>query len=306
MDYLITGASGFLGSSVLSALSDSNTLALGRTCPTSWPTSRFIQADLLDLPRLSQILTRLKPRHILHLAGATPPASPQTLYRTNVLGTSNLLQALQSANLPARVVLAGSAAELGPVPAHLLPSDESTPCRPPSGYALSKWAASYLARSAAPPLEVIAARIFNPIGPGLPASQAFGRFASLLLDPASDPLRLALANLDARRDFIDVRDVARALIALARQGRPAHLYHVGTGLSRPVADGLHLLIRLSARNVLIETHPPTRPAIPSDSRADIHKIRLHTGWTPRIPFEQSLSDLWQHALRHSPSSRHVA
>ena len=98
------------------------------------------------------------------------------------------------------------------------------------------------------PLEVMVARVFNPIGPGTPVSQALGRFASRLAEPGPDPLELAVGDLDSRRDFIDVRDVARAMVELAQRGRPGLVYHVGTGQSHRVGDGLDRLVQLSGRS----------------------------------------------------------
>ncbi len=88
---------------------------------------------------------------------------------------------------------------------------------PRDAYGRSKYLATSAGLAERSPLEVMVARVFNPIGPGTPPTQAFGRFADRLTDPDADPLDLVVGDLDARRDFIDVRDVARAMIALALQ-----------------------------------------------------------------------------------------
>ena len=194
------------------------------------------------------------------------------------------------------MVLAGSAAELGPVPVGDLPVGEDYPCRPGDAYGLSKWLATTAGLAARPPLEVIVARVFNPVGPGQPGSQALGRFADLLNDPGPDPLHLTVGDLDARRDFIDVRDVARAFIALALLGHPGQVYHVGTGRSHRVREGLDGLIGLSGRKVEVEVDPlRSRGRGPDDSRADPTRLMTHTGWRPEIGWEQSLADLWDEA-----------
>jgi GDP-4-dehydro-6-deoxy-D-mannose reductase len=137
------------------------------------------------------------------------------------------------------------------------------------------------------------ARIFNAIGPGMPLSLAFGRFAARLAEPGHASDRLRVGDMRSRRDFIDARDVASALIALALSGRPRTVYHVGSGQSRAVGEGFERLIRLSGRAVAIETPAPGDAAGESpDCRADITRIRTHTGWSPSIPWEQSLADLW--------------
>ncbi len=151
-------------------------------------------------------------------------------------------------------------------------------------------------------LEVLVARVFNPIGPGLPETQAFGRFAARLSEPGPDPLPLSVGDLDSRRDFVDVRDVARAMIALAVEGRKRLVYHVGTGQSHKVGEGLDMLIELSGRAVQIEVDPflGNRRG-PADSRADISRIVAHTGWQPRFTWQESLADLWREAADHERS-----
>jgi nucleoside-diphosphate-sugar epimerase len=297
--WLVTGATGFLGSHVLHALGAlpgpaAEVVVLGRRRPEGWPASSFVPADLDDAEGVRLAVEPLAPSVVIHTAGRTPPAPADQLYRTNALGTVHLLDALRQT--PARVVLAGSAAELGPVERADLPVGESYPCRPAGAYGLSKWLATAAGLAARPPLEVVVARIFNPIGPGLAATQAFGRFAAGLRAHDPDPLTLIAGDLDSRRDFIDVRDVARALIALATLGRPGLVYHVGTGCSHRVGDGLERLIRLSGRAVHVESRPePVGARGPIDSRADIRRIVEHTGWRPQISWDQSLEDLWDDA-----------
>jgi GDP-4-dehydro-6-deoxy-D-mannose reductase len=175
-----------------------------------------------------------------------------------------------------------------------LPVAEPCPCNPIDAYGRSKWFATVAGLAERPPLEVNVARVFNPIGPCMPHAQAFGEFADQLASKMADPLPLVVGNLEIRRDFIDVRDVARALVAVALRGRSGLVYHVGTGESRRVGDGLDELIRLSGRSVKLCMDPRrSQRRAPLDSRADIRRIVDHTCWTPRVPFEQSLVDLWQ-------------
>ncbi len=301
--WLITGATGFLGRHLLDVLdtelaqerrTGETVLVLGRQCPEGWPEQRFVKADLDDPEGLRQAITLIAPDQVIHTAGHTPPAPDEALYRGNFWATIRLLNALRSLRRRVRVTLAGSAAELGPVPAALLPVDESYPCGPIDAYGRSKYLATIAGLAERPPLEVAVARVFNPIGPGLPPTQAFGEFAVQLTAPTADPLPLVVGNLEARRDFIDVRDVARALVAVALRGQPRLIYHVGTGRSRPVSEGLDMLVRLSGRSVRVCVDPRRRARKePVDSRANIGRITAQTGWMPTIPFEQSLADLWQ-------------
>jgi nucleoside-diphosphate-sugar epimerase len=300
---LLTGASGFLGRSLVRLLREQigpdRVVEAGRDARHHDPRAAFRRVDLLDPESLTALILELAPAVVYHLAGKTPPGEPSEFYRQNTLATVHLLDALRELDRPCRVVLVGSAAELGPVPAESLPVDEQYRCRPSGPYGLSKWLATSAGLAARPPLDVVVARVFNPIGPGLPASQALGRFADELARE-SGPIHLEVGDLEACRDFVDSRDVARALVALGSRGRPGQIYNVGTGRSHRVGDGLDRLIALSGREVSVEADPArTRSPGPSDSRADIALIAREAGWAPEIPWERSVADLWEDARERS-------
>jgi nucleoside-diphosphate-sugar epimerase len=315
--WLVTGASGFVGRHVLDALTSgeglstrsvSKVIALGRRRPADWPEDRFLAVDLNDSTNLREALRRTPPDFVIHTAGRTPPADDDELYRANFWATTHLLSVLRSLDKPIRIVLSGSAAELGPVETANLPVGEDYVGYPIDAYGRSKHLATLSGLSERPPLEVSVARVFNAIGPGVPPTQALGRFAAMLLEPGPDPLDLTVGDLEARRDFIDVRDVARAMIALALCGRAGQVYHVGTGCSRRVGDGLEILIRLSGRSVRTQVDPALQVRRgPSDSRAAIGRIVGQTGWKPGIGWEESLEDLWREVRdRQRRPRRHEA
>jgi GDP-4-dehydro-6-deoxy-D-mannose reductase len=297
--WLVTGGTGFLGRHFLAALerqrsAGRDVLTLGRSMPPGRDRDCDVVADLAEPGSVHQAIAVTSPDVVIHLAGQTPPAQAEAYYRGNTLATLHLLEALRAVRRPVRLVLAGSAAELGPLEPDDLPVGEAFACRPASSYGLSKWLATLAGLVARPPLEVIVARIFNPIGPGLPASQAFGKFAAELAGAGPEPIRLTVGDLDARRDFIDVRDVACALVVLAEQGRAGRLYHVGSGQSLRVGDGLEHLIALCGRQVVVEISPTLAAGRgPGDVRADIGRIVTETGWRPAIDWRQSLADLWR-------------
>jgi GDP-4-dehydro-6-deoxy-D-mannose reductase len=311
--WLVTGGTGFLGRHIVQTLrtgvagqspAEMEVILLGRTRPTDWPEDAFVFADLTDTANLRRVLGRIAPDFVIHAAGRTPPAVDDELYRANFWATTHLLSTLRSVGKPVRIILTGSAAELGPVHEDDLPVKESQPCQPVDAYGRSKWLATLRGLAESAPLEVIVARVFNAIGPGLPATQALGRFAARLGEPGPDPLTMTVGDLQARRDFIDVRDVAQAMIALALRGHAGKVYHVGTAQSRPVREGLDLLISLSGRSVRLKVDPsiPNRRG-PADSRAAIDRIVAHTGWRPAIPWTETLADLWDEVCQRTGRTR---
>jgi GDP-4-dehydro-6-deoxy-D-mannose reductase len=311
--WLVTGATGFVGRHVLAALqagvagsadSAPQLVVLGRRCPQSWPRENFISADLTAAGDIRQAIAQAAPDFVIHTAGKTPPAPDDELYRANFWATIHLLSALRLSQKPVRVVLSGSAAELGPVDTGQLPVDETYRGYARDAYGRSKWLATSAGLAERGPLEIVVARVFNPIGPGTPPTQALGRFADKLADPGPDPLDLEVGDLDVRRDFVDVRDVARAMIALALAGRAGLVYNVGTGQSRRVGDGLERLIHLSGRTVRVRVDPALQARRgPPDSRASITRIVSQTTWRPAISWDQSLSDLWNEVVARKQPTR---
>ena len=296
-NWLVTGGTGFLGRHVLRSLAGTSgveAVALGRRFPWGWGPRAFVTADLEQPETVARAIRAVRPEVVIHAAGRTPPGTDDDFDRVNTRATLSLIKALADVDRPVRVVLIGSAAELGPVPETELPVGEDYPCRPADAYAWSKCLANCRGLLAKPPLEVVVARVFNPVGPGLPAKQALGAFAARLLDGSTGPM--VVGDLDVRRDFVDVRDVARAVVALAVHGRSGRVYHVGTGASHRVGDGLDHFIRRSGRSVDVRINMNlVANAGPRDSRADVRRVVADTGWRPSIAWEQSLDDLWDEA-----------
>lgn len=298
--WLVTGGSGFLGRHVLAHLrreiEAGDVVVVGRRVPPGVPESRFHRIDLADRPEpVSALLDSFRPDVVLHLAGRTPPADSATLERESLVMAENLLNPLTRRGEACRVVLAGSAAEYGPVSGDELPVGEERACQPSESYGIGKlraWERAWeLARGTA--LRLTNARLFNLVGPGMPASQAFGRFAELLA-AGSGPITLQVGELNTRRDFVDVRDAARAVVRLGRTEPPGPIVNIATGRSHTIHEGLQRLIELSGREVRIERDPEqaARPG-PVDFRGRNDRLRATCGWVPLVSLRQSLADLWR-------------
>ena len=296
--WLVTGARGFLGRWIVDFLRRSGRLAVGLS-RIAQVSGGWITGDLGEPGSIERVLATLEPSVVIHCAGKTPPASQEAFTSANMTCTANLVAALEAWGEPVRLVAAGSASELGPVAEADLPANEDIVPQPVDGYGRSKLKATETVIQARSPVEGIVGRVFNPIGPGLPSSQAFGRFAAELRRPGVDPLDLEVGDVTAKRDFVDVRDAAAALVLLAERGRPGAIYHIGTGESRTVSDGLNRLIALSGRDVRIRENPDLARPGPLDSRADSRRLCADTGWSPTVPFERSLADLFLHEEEQS-------
>lgn len=299
---LVTGGSGFIGRHLVEELNRSEDalrdfVAAGRNRPKGVSAGQFFQVGSRGLfceRSTREVVGSCEPSVVFHLA--TPPRDEAG---SEVELLEPLARALAARDAPTTLIIAGSAAELGHVPNDRLPVDEAFEGEPLDDYGRGKKAATTFAlgldrtKSGSGALTVVVGRIFNAIGPGMPERLAFGRFARALADPI-DPVRLSVGRLDSRRDFVDVRDVARGLIALARSGRGGEVYNIASGASRAVGDGLDELIRLSGKRVVVEAdHARTTTAAAFDSRGAIAKIRREAGWSAEVPFERSLGDLWR-------------
>ena len=194
----------------------------------------------------------------------------------------------------------------GPVDEHDLPLTEDQPIRPVSPYGASKAAADIMCLTAglAHGLEVVRARSFNHLGPGQNNKFVASAIASRIVEnERSGENAVRVGNLEARRDFTDVRDVVRAYRLLMTDGVAGDVYHVCSGIDRPVRELAELLISLSTGAMELVPDPDLfRPVDLKVLRGDFSKIRAATGWAPEIDIDTTLSDLLR-LLAHSPRGR---
>lgn len=304
--WLVTGSNGFVGRHVVRELArdpDIRVVGAGRSpLAKNENLAEYVTLEPESIDAWVTVFRRFAPAVILHLAGRTPPADRATLVRDNVELTRVILLALERSAAPVRFVHCGSAAELGDVPCDRLPVAETFEPNPLTDYGRTKWDATQLVLGVKAPIESVVGRIFNVIGPGQPANQVFGRYAREFLASGRnrDEPRI-VGGLENRRDFVDVRDAARALIALGHSGKNGGVYHIGTGSSHSVGEGLAILARLAGIHAQF-VDDATSAKGPADSVADIGRILDDTTWRPNLTFEQSIEALWHEALRRSAST----
>ena len=233
---------------------------------------------------------------MIHLAGLIGPQALADHLSVNVVGTECLYSALAETAPEAKVVQASSAGVYGLVRSEDLPIRESLPLWPVSPYAVSKAAQEHLAVAMGRThgLRIIRARIFNMLGPRQPPNLVPMTFITQLAEVrAGKASRLEVGNTEARRDFVDVRDVVRAFDLLLEGGRAGQAYNVGSGTDVSIRQILDELLRICNMEVPIKvTGRRLRRADVSCVRADVSKIASETGWRVRISLRESLEQMF--------------
>jgi GDP-4-dehydro-6-deoxy-D-mannose reductase len=305
---LVTGAGGFVGGHLAEFLASEHpevevhgvSLPQGSVAWRAAPGARMIEADLTDPAAARSVVAEVRPDRILHLAGQSSVRlswlDPGGTLRANVLGIVHLLDSARALGLRPAVLVVGSAEEYGPVQPDEMPIREGTPLRPASPYAVSKVAQGALALLYGPAggLRVVLTRTFHHTGPGRGEAFAESSFARQIAEIEAgrrEPV-LRVGNLEALRDFADVRDVVRAYWMLLEKGDGGQVYNVCTGRGRRIRELLDMLLAASVARVEIRTDPERlRPSDVPAQVGDPARLRAATGWEPRIPLEQSLQDL---------------
>ncbi len=291
---LVTGAGGFVGGAVVQALlaSGHRAIALYRTAPAAPvpPGAEVGCADLVTDP-LQALLADLRPDGIIHCAGLTqaPPTEEgrAALTAANLTATARLIAAAAGLPRPVRLVVVSSAAIYAPMPEGLEAIREDHPLRPAGAYGVSKAAVTLhaLAQAKRLGLDLAVAVPFNVTGPGQPAHLVPQLFAAQL---RAEPSDFALSNAQVVRDWVDVRDVAAALVRLGQPKGPQGMFNVASGQGHSLHQVLDLLCRLGGWQPVIRDGGLHNPAAVRTSIGSPARLRAATGWAPKIALEDSL------------------
>jgi GDP-4-dehydro-6-deoxy-D-mannose reductase len=249
----------------------------------------------------ADVIQKVRPEVVYHLAGiAFVPEAETDFARTlqvNVGGTANVVRQCHLLNTGISLLFVSSAEVYGQVPAHTLPIREETEVRPANNYSLSKRMAELVVEryGRIGSLRPTIARPFNHIGPGQDDRFVASNFARQLAAIAlrrSAPV-LEVGNLEARRDFSDVRDIVRAYRRIAETG--VGVYNLGSGVPRSIQSVLDTLIAVSGLQVEIRQDPARmRGPEVMELYASTDKAWRECGWKPLIPFERSLEDVYRY------------
>lgn len=260
---------------------------------------RLVECDLGDTTGVTRALVESRPDAIFHLAAQsfvpTSWHSPAETFHVNVTGQIHLFEAIRALGIDPVVQLACSSEEYGLVLPHETPITESNPLRPLSPYAVSKVAQDFLGyqyfRSYG--LRAVRTRGFNHEGPRrgeVFVMSNFARQIAAIEAGAQEPV-IRVGNLDAVRDFTDVRDMVRAYWLAATRATPGEVYNIASGKGITIRAMLDQLLAMSRVSVRVETDPARlRPSDVEVLLGDASKFRAETGWEPRIPLETTLRD----------------
>jgi GDP-4-dehydro-6-deoxy-D-mannose reductase len=270
---------------------------------------KLLECDLRDYTSVHQALQASRPDAIFHLAAQSfVPSSwkaPNETLVTNVIGQTNLFEAVRFLGLDPVIQIACSSEEYGMVYPDEVPIKESNPLRPLSPYAVSKVTQDMMAYQyfESYGLKTVRTRGFNHTGPRrgdvFVTSNFAKQLASIELGRQEPVIRVG--NLEAVRDFTDVRDMVHAYWLAVTKAKPGEVYNVATGSGITIQELLDRLLALSTAKVRVEQDPERmRPSDVVRLIGDSSKFRADTGWEPEIPFDQTLGDLlgyWRERLR---------
>ncbi|MHB1303503.1 MAG: GDP-mannose 4,6-dehydratase [Acidiphilium sp.] len=290
---LLTGAGGFVGPHVRTA------------CAVQFPEAEIVAgtADVTDISAVRAMVVGARPNAVVHLAGiASVPAAraePERAFAVNLGGTLAVAHAMLEQAPEALLIFAGSAECYGASFRAGTALDETAALAPLNVYAASKAAADLAlgALAAESGLRTVRLRPFNHTGPGQSDAFVIAAFAAQIarIRRGEQPPVIRVGNLDAARDFLDVRDVARAYaLAIARADElpPGTILNIASGTARPIGDILERMIATADMEIAVEIDPARlRPVDIPIACGNAAKARDLLGWTPEIDFETTLREV---------------
>ena len=302
MRALVTGATGFVGKHLVQHLIDSGDEVLGTylgEAPKNFPCPT-VPLDITDSFRCQVLISEHKPDTIYHLAAiAFVPEAEKDFRRTmdiNVTGAHNIYRACDVLQQRLSVVFVSSGEVYGKVAPENIPITENTPTNPNNNYSLSKAMGELVALrySASGLMRPVVMRAFNHIGPGQHRSFVVSSFAEQLaqIKLGKLPPVVRVGNLEAKKDFTDVRDVVRAYRLAAERGQG--VYNVGSNKAVTVRELLDTLIDISGVAVSVEVDPLRyRPIDVKEIRCSFDKAHRELGWSPKISLRESLEEAFK-------------
>lgn len=297
----ITGISGFTGKHLFKLLNSKNYQVYGIYNKSKLFENNpvIFQCDINDSKKLLNIIEKIKPDIIFHLAGVTyisDPSNFEIFYKSFIRGTINLLEIVRSLEIDPIILIPGSATEYGLVSDKVDLINENCSLHPISHYGISKVTQSligylYFKRYN---LKIIRTRTFNLLGPGQSENSICSSLAKQIakIEKYRNSKDVLVGNLKTKRDFLDIRDAINAYVLLSRKGVIGEIYNVCSGKCLSIEQILKIFLKFTHAKVNIKIDKKkVRKIDISFGTSDYSKIKRTTGWEPKIPIEKSLEDL---------------
>ena len=311
MKALITGISGFAGSHLAELLIEKGYEVFGTFFDKSTFSNlngfvniiKVYRCDIRNYDALKNVIEDVKPDEIYHLAAIsfvpTSLKEPKLTFDTNLYGTLHLYQAVIDLEMNPMILFVGSADEYGIVKEKDIPIGESHPLLPVNPYSISKASADFLSffyfKNYS--LNIIRVRPFNHIGPKQSPEFVASDFAKQIVEiekELREPI-IKVGNLEAKRDFTDVRDMVRGYWLALDKGEPGEVYNICSERAIQIKGLLNHLLELSSRKVEIIKDPKRmRPSDNPILQGDSSKFRRRGGWKPEIPLDKTLKDILEY------------
>lgn len=297
---IVTGANGFVGSHLAKELSenDFSVIGIGGGTKKGNNSTFFAEFKVLDLmdPEAVNTIDFTKVDSVIHLAGLAAPApsfdKPMKYINTNIGIEVNLFEAALAQNAKPRFIVISSGTLYDPKSP--MPFTESSNICPNSPYAISKIGQEQTAQYyAIRGFECIVVRPFNHIGPGQNPGFIVPDLAKQIVEFEKDNSKaIKVGNLDAKRDYTDVRDIVRAYRLLLDKGIPGETYNVCSGASTSGHEILAgLLEAANCKPSVVKNDAMNRPSDREELYGSLDKLSADTGWQPEIPLKTTLSDV---------------
>jgi len=316
MRVLITGITGFAGSHLVDFLMKEHPeveiFGIRRWRSRTDTISHFqyddrvniVECEMRDLTSVFSVIQQVRPDRIFHLAAQsfvpTSWTSPADSLNTNIISQLNLFEAVRSIGIDPWIQIACSSEEYGMVYENEVPIKETNPLRPLSPYAVSKVAQDYMGYqyNMSYGLKIIRTRGFNHTGPRRGDVFVCSNFAKQIveIEKKKRPPVVKVGNLDAKRDFTDVRDMVRGYwMALDGNCTPGDVYNIASGTTITIRELLDRYLSMSDAKITVETDPARlRPSDVEILWGDYSKFHAATGWKPEIPLEKTMHDILEY------------
>ncbi len=310
---LIIGVEGFVGSYLVDCLHDEFNMEIyatklrGKKYENS--KANIYDLDIMEKQEIVNLLYAIRPDYIFHLAAQSSVSvawkNPTLTIDVNIKGSINLMDSVRELFYKPRMIMIGSGEEYGHIRDGEVPISEDTVLRPGNVYAATKACQNMLGTiyAQAYDIDLILVRAFNHIGPKQAPLFVVSDFCKQVAEIELElrPPIIEVGNLNAKRDFTDVRDVVRAYAYLALYGKSGETYNVGSGHAVEIQSILEKIVSCSDKKIEVRVDPnKIRPVDVPIIEADIDKIQNTTGWQPEIPIERTLEEVlnyWRGELK---------